>query len=140
MSPNANLNELIGQYILVHPELQYDPASKQNWPGMIWSVDIERDDFVISFHDNTRGLYSADTLLILKPVDEIYQLLADHGHMLAAPDLKTLTQINLFLQYGIGDKEWKALELAASNPNIQELSLDLLKDRLALQQSPSLKR
>lgn len=140
MPANVDPNNLAGQYVLIHPELRHDPAFKQNWPGLIMSADIEKDDFVISFNDNTRGLYSADALLLLKPVEEIHQLLADHGHILAFPDLKTLTQMDLFLRFGTGDKEWKAFQLAASNRNIHELSLDLLKDRLAMQQSPSLKR
>jgi hypothetical protein len=133
-------DDLIDQYALVRPDLTHDPVQKQNQAGLIISADIGRDDFIVLFPDNKHGLYSSDSLLILKPMEEIHQLLTEHGHILAFPDLKTLTQIDLFLRYGTGDVRWKAFELAASNRNIHELSLDLLKDRLGLQQSPSLKR
>ena len=133
-------DDLLYQYVLVNPSLQNDPANKQNWPGLIIKVDIDQDDFIVSFQDNTNGRYSSDALLKLKPREEIHQLLVDHGDFLAFADLKTLTQMDLFLRYGENDMEWKVLLLAAENPAIQQLSFDCLKDMLAVRQSQSLKR
>ena len=139
MATNVNA-DLANRFVLVHPNLEHDPAGKQNEMGMIISADIAKDDFYVSFQDNTSGLYASDALFLLKPVDEIHQLLVDHGALLSFPDLKAFTHLDLTLRYGTGDKEWNALRIAADNPNIQPFSLDLLKETLFLNQAQTRKR
>lgn len=139
MATNVNA-DLANRFVLVHPDLEHDPAGKQNEMGMIISADIAKDDFYVSFQDNTNGLYASDALFLLKSVEEIHQSLVDHGYSLAFPDLKAFTYLDLTLRYGSGDKEWNALRIAADNPNIQPFSLDLLNDTLSLNQAQTRKR
>src|ERR1700761_2986276 len=89
-------DDLIDQYALVRPDLTHDPVQKQNQAGLIISADIGRDDFIVLFPDNKHGLYSSDSLLILKPIEEIHHFLAEQGEHLAFQDLKTLMQMDLF--------------------------------------------
>ena len=139
MATNVNA-DLANRFVLVHPDLEHDPAGKQNEMGMIISADIAKDDFYVSFQDNTSGLYASDALFLLKPVDEIHQLLVDHGALLSFPDLKAFTHLDLTLRYGTGDKEWNALQMAVNNPSIQSLTLDLLKDTVSINQAQTRKR
>jgi hypothetical protein len=64
------------------------------------------------------------------PVDQIHQNLADLAYEVAFPDLKALTQIDLFLRYGSESKQYNALELARNNKNIQPLCLESLTDQI----------
>lgn len=135
-----NNTELTGQLVLVHPELSDDPAERQNTIGIITFADLSMDDFYVGFQDNTTGRYASNALLILKPMDEIHQLLVDRGDLLSFPDLKALTHLDLTLRYATGDRTWSALQLAANNPAIQTLCLDVLNDTIAIQQAHNRKR
>ncbi|WDF80760.1 hypothetical protein PQ469_12155 [Mucilaginibacter sp. KACC 22773] len=132
--------ELTGGLVLVHPALEHDPAGKQNTIGVIRFADMADDGFYVAFSDHTTALYASDALFVLKSVDEIHHLLVDHGDRLAFPELKALTQLDLTIRYGDGDKLRNALQLAVNNPDIQPLCLDLLKDVIQLQQTNARKR
>ena len=99
MATNVNA-DLANRFMLVHPKFEHDPAGKQNEMGMIISADIAKDDFYVSFQDNTNGLYASDALFLLKSVEEIHQSLVDHAYSLAFPDLKAFTHLDLTLRYG----------------------------------------
>ena len=129
-----NNNELNTQLVLVHPGLSDDPAGRQNEIGIIVSTDVPGDDFCIGFQDNTRGRYPSGALFRLKPMDEINQLLVDQGARLSFPELKALTQLDLALRYGPGDRAFNALQVAADNPAIHSLCLDLLRVTIPIHQ------
>lgn len=115
--------------VLVHPELTYDPAGKQNEVGIINKADLMNDDVFVAFGDKI-GLYPSDALLVLLPAEEIHQNLADIAYETPFSELKPLTQIDLFLRYGSAGKEMTAMQLARDNPAIQPLCLDTLQNQI----------
>jgi len=125
-------DELTGTLVLVHPELEYDPAGRQNEIGIIVNSNMPNDDILVGFQDNERALYASDALLILLPDEQIHQNLADLAYETSFPDLKALTHIDLVLRYGSGDKHFKALEIAKSNKNIRDLCLQTLENSLEI--------
>ncbi len=125
-------DDLTGTLVLVHPELEYDPAGRKNEIGIIVNSDLADDNMLVSFQDNEYASFTSDALLVLLPDEQIHQNLADLAYETSFPDLKALTMIDLFLRYGSGDTHFKALELARDNKNIQHLCLLSLEDRLEL--------
>ena len=126
--------------VLVHPQLDDDPAGKQNQVGIITSADIAIDEVFVNFADNTQGLYSTDALLALLPAEEIHQNLVDNAFTLAMQDLKVLTQIDLLLNFGSHQYRQEALKLAQQNESIWLFCLDTMHNQLGPDQSPRLKR
>ena len=121
-------DELAGTLVLVHPELAHDPAGRQNEIGILVKSDLADDNMLISFQDNEYAAFTSDALLVLLPDEQIHQNLADLAYETSFPDLKALTQIDLFLRYGSGDKHFTALEMARDNKNIQPLCLESLSE------------
>lgn len=128
-------DELTGTFVLVHRDLQHDPIHKQNEIGVIRHVDAANDDVFVAFDDGEQGLYSSDALLVLLTPEQIHQNLAELDYDNAFRDIKSLTQIDLFLRYGSADKQRTALELAKENKSIQQYCLESLENRLNLNQS-----
>lgn len=124
--------ELAGTLVLVHPELEHDPAGRKNEIGIIVNCDLTNDDVLVSFQDNEYALFTPESLLVLFPGDDIHRNLSQMGHDAAWADIKSLTQIDLFLRYGSGDKHFTALELARDNKNVQSLCLQTLENSLEL--------
>lgn len=122
-------DELKGIFVLVHPELPHDPAKKQNEIGSITHSDLSNDDVFVSFGDEP-ALYEPDALLVLMPMEQIHANLAELAYETTFRDLKSLTQIDLFLRYGSDNKEFMALELARDNKNIQPLCLESLGEQI----------
>ena len=124
--------ELTGTLVLIHPELGHDPAGRRNEIGIIVNSDLENDNILVSFQDNEHDLFTSDALLVLLPDDDIHRNLSNMGADAAWADIKALTQIDLILRYGSGDKHFKAMELARDNINIQSLCLDTLQNQINL--------
>jgi len=122
-------DNLKGRPVLVHPELSYDPAGKQNQVGVISKADLMNDDVFVAFGKEV-ALYSTDALLVLLPAEEIHQHLADMAYETPFAELKPLTQIDLFLRYGSPGKEMTAMQLARDNPAIRPLCLDTLQNQI----------
>jgi len=122
-------DDLKGTPVLVHPELSYDPAGKQNQVGVISKADLMNDDVFVSFNGEL-ALYPAEALFVLLPNEEIHQNLADIAYETPFAQLKPLTQIDLFLRYGSPGKELTAMHLARDNPAIRPLCLDTLQNQL----------
>ena len=123
------MDDLKGTPVLVHPELSYDPAGKQNQVGVISKADLMNDDVFVSFNGEL-ALYPAEALFVLLPNEEIHQNLADKAYETPFAELKPLTQIDLFLRYGSTGKELTAMHLARDNPAIRPLCLDTLQNQL----------
>jgi hypothetical protein len=122
-------DDLKGTPVLVHPELSYDPAGKQNQVGIISKADLMNDDVFVSFNGEL-ALYPTEALFVLLPNEEIHQNLADIAYETPFAELKPLTQIDLFLRYGSPGKELTAMHLARDNPAIRPLCLDTLQNQL----------
>lgn len=123
-------DELTGTLVLIHPELEFDPAGRRNEIGIIVNSDLDNDHILVSFQDNTYDLFTSDALLLLLPDEDIHRNLAEMDHHSPWEDIKSLTQIDLVLRYGTGDKHFKALELARNNKNVQSLCLQTLENKL----------
>lgn len=123
--------KLRGVVAWVHPDLQADPLNKRDQIGVICEADLAWDNIYVDFVDKI-GLFSADALLVLMPMEVIHQNLADMAYDVAFPDLKALTQIDLFLRYG-GDvnARFKALAIARDNPSIQPLCTEVLQNQIS---------
>jgi len=122
-------HDLKGTPVLVHPELSYDPAGRQNQVGIIREADLMNDDVFVSFNGEL-ALYPAEALFVLLPNEEIHQNLADIAYETPFAELKALTQIDLFLRYGSTGKELTAMHLARDNPAIRPLCLDTLQNQI----------
>ena len=133
-------DELKGKLVLIHPGLTHDPAGRQNEIGIIVNSDLAIDDVIVSFQDNEYASFTSDALLLLLPDEQIHQNLADMAYETSFPDLKALTQIDLFLRYGSGDKHFKALEMARDNKNIQPFCVDTLENFIAIKQAQNPQR
>lgn len=123
-------DDLTGTLVLVHPELEFDPAGRRNEIGIVVNTDLESDNVLVGFPDNTRDVFSSDALLVLLPDEEIHRNLAQIDLPAPWEDIKALTQIDLILRYGTGDKHFKALELARDHKNVQSLCLQTLESSL----------
>lgn len=125
-------DELTGTLALIHPEIKHDPAGRQNEIGIIVNSDLANDNILVGFQDNERTLFAADALMVLLPDEEIHRNLSQMSYGAAWEDIKSLTQVDLFLRYGSGGKQFRALEVARDNQNIRHLSLQTLEASLEL--------
>ena len=123
-------DKLRGVVALVHPDLECDPLNKRNQIGVISEADIDLDNFYVDFVDKV-GLFSSDALLVLLPPADIHQNLADMAYEASFPDLKSLTQIDLYLRYGDVNARFKAMSIARDNPSIQPLCLETLNNQIS---------
>jgi len=85
-------DDLKGTPVLVHPELSYDPAGKQNQVGVISKADLMNDDVFVSFNGEL-ALYPAEALFVLLPNEEIHQNLADKAYETPFAELKPLPRL-----------------------------------------------
>jgi hypothetical protein len=122
-------DELSGKVVLVHPGLEHDPVNRQNHVGVVSHADLMQDDVFVDF-DGQQGLYASDALLVFMDIEDIHQHLADIAYETPFNELKALTQIDLFLRYGGGNRERQAMEIAHANPVIQRYCLESLNDQL----------
>lgn len=125
--------ELAGSWVLVHPELDHDPASRQGQIGIVTLADLERDDIYVSFGAGGPCLYAANALLVLKNPNDIYRDLLVLGKEMDKADFKKLFQISLLAEYGDAHKIKTALEMAMPSPAIRAAGLISLEEKLALQ-------
>jgi hypothetical protein len=123
-------DKLRGVVALVHPDLECDPLNKRNQIGVISEADIDLDNIYVDFVDKV-GLFSADALLVLLPPADIHQNLADMAYEASFPDLKALTQIDLFLRYGDVNARFKAMSIARDNPAVQPLCVETLNNQIS---------
>ena len=123
-------DKLRGVVALVHPDLECDPLNKRNQIGVISEADIDLDNIYVDFVDKV-GLFSSDALLVLLPPADIHQNLADMAYEASFPDLKALTQIDLYLRYGDVNARFKAMAIARDNPAIQPLCVETLNNQIS---------
>ena len=125
-------DELTGTLVLVHPGLAADPAGKQNQIGLITDYDLGKDDIYVSFGKGERALYSSDALLVMKSENDVYAALLEHRTDLPQADFKALFQANLMQQYGHTGQLKGAMELLQQRPQIRELGMVSLADKLGI--------
>jgi len=133
-------DDLTGTLVLVHPDLQDDPANRQNHIGMITHADIANDNFIVSFGKGEQALYSSDALLILKPANDIYRDLLSHQKELEKADFKALFQISLLQEHGTSGQNKSAIMLAMQNDILRSYSMFTLEDALKAGQNLAIER
>ena len=129
------MDELTGTYVLVHPELNNDPANRQGQIGMITSADLDQDDVFVNFGKGQQALYSTDALMVLKEQNALYKDLIQNFKDLEKNDFKTLFQINLLQEHGNSKQIKTAMELALGNPVLINRSMTTLDKQLGLVRS-----
>jgi len=133
-------DDLTGTYVLVHPELTFDPAFKQNQVGLVTGADLANDDVFVSFGKDGQARYSTDALLTLKPANDLYaDVMAGYKEM-GTTDYKTLLQITLLQQHGSLKDARAAIELAKDNPFVRDFSMETLENQLGLEQAQEIGR
>lgn len=127
--------DLSGVTVMVHPDLAQDPTEKQGEIGIITVASLADDLVRVRFNDDRRGLYSMDAVLILKPSEQIYQLIKDMIMVLAPATFKDLKNIALLLDYGTPQQQLKAMQIAQKNPDVVSIALVSLEESLGNKQS-----
>lgn len=136
-----NAEELIGQLVLVHPQLTGDPAGKSGQVGIITGTELENDNIYVGFGRNGQGLYATDALLLLKPAAQIKDLLQEHKQDLSVTDYKALFQISLLQEFKKSTANIKsAMSLALQSETVRNFSMRSIEDALGLRQQQSMER
>ena len=128
-------DELTGTSVLVHPDLDDDPARKQGQVGIITGANVDTDDVYVSFGKGENARYSTNALLVFKPAEAIYELLMNDARKANYDDFKALFQINLMQQHGQTPMVRKAMELVKDNKVVREFSMDTLENQLQIDQN-----
>lgn len=127
-----NNDELTGAWVLVHPDLYFDPVAKQGYTGLMTFADAEGDEFYVSFGKDT-ALYAGDSLMVLQKPQEVYGNLMANMKNLEKHDIKDLYQIGLWQASNQLKDQKAALELASANPNIRAHALITIEDKYSRQ-------
>ena len=133
-------DELSGTFVLVHPDLIYDPEEKKNRIGIIASAELENDNVMVSFGKEGQSLFSADALLVLRRHNDIsFDALRDH-HNISADDFKDILKISLLANSSLTKDHRQAIEIARDNRTALEYSMAPLEEELGLKQDYSVGR
>jgi len=134
-------DELIGQLVLVHPQLTNDPAGKSGQVGIITGTELENDNVYVGFGRNGQGLYGTDALLLLKPAAQIKDLLQEHKQELSVADYKALFQISLLQEFKQSTANIKsAMSLALQSETVRNYSMRSVEDALGFSRHQSVER
>jgi len=126
------MKNLVGNLVLVHPDLMVDPAGKQGEVGMIAGADLESDTIVVSFPNNKIGSYATDALLVLKEPAEIHKLSMNNVLNMDKSTFKALLEVNMHQDSGRFSRLAEAYEIASKNEAVREWSMVSLEEKLTL--------
>jgi len=133
-------DELSGTFVLVHPDLVYDPEERKNRIGIIASAELENDNVMVSFGKESQSLFSANALLVLRRHNDIsFDAMRDH-HQISAEDFKDLLKISLLANSSLTKDHRQAIEIARENRTALEYSMASLEEGLGLKQDYSIER
>ncbi len=133
--------ELIGQQVLVHPQLTSDPAGKSGQVGIITGTELENDNIYVGFGKQGQGLYGTDALLILRGAEQLKQTLQEHKSSLSFEDHKALFQIALLKEFRPTTANIKtAMSLALQSETVRNFSMRSIEDALGLSRHQSMER
>lgn len=106
------MHELTDKLVLVHPELTIDPILKQGQTGIITHVIHDTDEVYVKFEDAVSGLYSADALLVVRPLPDLIVNLRAGISTMDRADALALLNIYLLQQSGRNEDVAEALLIA----------------------------
>lgn len=125
---------MTGTLVLVHPDLPNDPVGRQGQVGIITSADFGKDEVYVGFGNSPLGYYSSDALLVLKPHNELYELVLNNVKEMTNQDFKTLMEITILQERNSANYLRDAMELANSNPQILAYSTLSLQEKYGISQ------
>jgi hypothetical protein len=133
-------DELTGTFVLVHPNLLYDPESRQNQIGIISTAELEDDNVMVSFGKDGQGLFSADALLVLRKPNSIHFDAVRDARDMDVEDFKKTLQVGLLANSPWTKERRQAVELCRDNPNVLQYSMASLEEELGLKNDYSMGR
>jgi hypothetical protein len=134
-------DELIGQLVLIHPDLTTDPARKAGQVGIITGAELENEMVYVGFGRNGHSIYGTDAVLLLQPNEQIRQNLREQFTALSVNDYKSLFQISLLQELKPSTANIKtAMSLALQSEAVRNNSMRSLEDALGLRQQQYLER
>jgi hypothetical protein len=134
-------DELVGQLVLIHPGLTGDPAGKSGQVGIITGTELENDNIYVGFGKQGQGLYGTDALLMLRPAEQLKQILQELKPELSFEDYKALFQIALLKEFRPTTANIKtAMSLALQSETVRNYSMRSIEDTLGLRQQQSMER
>jgi hypothetical protein len=134
-------DELIGTMVLIHPQLTNDPADKAGKVGIITGADLEKDNIFVGFGRAGQGVYGSDAVLLLRPAEQLKDLLEKYKVDMDVKDYGTLYQIALLKEFRQSTANIKtAMSLALQNPTVMGYSMQSLEDKLGLRQQQMMQR
>jgi len=133
-------DELTGTFVLVHPELVYDPAGKSNEIGIISTASLEDDNVIVSFGKEGQALFSADALLVLRKPNDIHFDAVRDARQLEVKDFKNILQVSLLANSPWIKERRQAIELCRDNPKVLQYSMASLDQELGLKQDYNISR
>ena len=133
-------DELLGTFVLVHPNLTFDPADKKNQVGVIESADLENDNIIVGFSDGSKALFSTNALLVMRDIDEIRGYADYDIDLLFREDYWDIITVCATAETKDLGGYKAAIQLASKNPMAMEYAMHPLDDSLGLDHHKKLGR
>jgi len=124
--------DLTGLLVMVHPDLQDDPAERQAQSGIITYADLKADDIYVSFGKNETGLYASNALLVMRNSNYIHREALFYVQKLKTEDFKTLLQVSLKMDSACLKDQREAMQMAISNDTVRGHSMRTLEAELGI--------
>jgi len=134
-------DDLIGQLVLIHPDLNTDPARKAGQVGIITGAELENEMVYVGFGRNGHSTYGTDAVLLLQPNEQIRQNLREQFTALSVNDYKSLFQISLLQELKPSTANIKtAMSLALQSEAVRTNSMRSVEDALGLRRDQYMER
>ena len=124
--------ELMGSWVLVHPDLGFDAVERQGQMGIITYADVENDEFFVGF-GKAMGLYAGDSLFTLRSSNDIYGSMMANVKNLEKDHIKDILRISMLVATNQPKDLKTAMEMAAKDEVVRSYSLISLEDKLGQQ-------
>jgi hypothetical protein len=129
-----NDDDLRGQIVLVHPDIEFDPVGKSGEIGIVTAASLDEDVVRVRFEDDRRALFSLGAVLVFKGSDAINQLIDREAVNPEPTVFNYLKNIALLLHYGTSDQERTAMKIALKHDDVILNAMETLEESLGLNQ------
>lgn len=136
------MEKISGMLVLVSPELS------GNWPlkgqiGFITAFEEKKQAVMVGFGTLEMYAYAPDALLLMKPKNDLYQLLLSKPAAMGVEDFKLLMRANILQESAKPKDLLQALEIMKGNPSARALGMEsladvLMREQLSVKPPPSL--
>jgi hypothetical protein len=115
-----NLN---GTLVLVLPDLENDPTTKQGQIGVMTYARSASENHV-RFPEGNEAIYPAEQVLKLKNKQQVLDDLTKNGPSMPLDDFKAMYKIMLLQDRGTSQASFSALAIAKDNPGVRGIVLE----------------